>query len=568
MARSDRTLDVLLTVDLGVTVSRGTLRIKANEGAKSSNLSFAIGPTREALQPLAEPLKYHSPYKLHWAKVAFDRPTRFVRLSGRLEGPRVAIIDAIVVEAALDAFDRSGLRYIAEQVAPEARPPDPLTPKAVDQIVRGATDAHLSAIESISKKRGYGGRPAFAFVDSGASVVDVLDVPESAVGRPGEVALAGNETEAIQLALIAAGGRCYGLQVDVGDLQGPNGAVIPADHLDWKVVRNVRTVGEWSNENPGRTAWPDRLDNATLFAIANGGVEKVWLTVRTKPDQPPGAYTGVVIVRQGIQTVARAPLHVRVWGFSLPDRPSLKSFMFFAAPVPDILVNHRYMPGGAWSGALIGPKPAKGADGSMGMDFAEFDRVVERYRGRGVNTFAVALHSGAGNHMDELGFGGFDLSAEKGPEQAGNLRRFITLYTDHLRERGWLTDFVYKIGDEPGQGTAKTILARGLAIKEACAELKILLTCSAETGIKFGIDDVIDIYCPQTPHWRFHQDARRVGDDLRRRGKDIWWYTCGDPYPVAGYMPVGHAPVVTRAQFWMNWIYGVPGTLCERGRGH
>ncbi|MFZ4683362.1 MAG: hypothetical protein ACOYMS_12725, partial [Terrimicrobiaceae bacterium] len=169
--------------------------------------------------------------------------------------------------------------------------------------------------------------------------------------------MARNEYETRQLVFLPAGPEGeLSLEVAAGDLTGPQGAVIPAGHIELCLVDEVDIEG--TTQFPGEKLageWPDPLLPNAPFTIKQGRLQAVWLTVRTTATTPPGDYEGKVSVKDSAGEVTTLPLTVKVWNVTLPEKSSLKSHFVPWSHNWATFYNYARYPRGAW---LTAPCPS------------------------------------------------------------------------------------------------------------------------------------------------------------------------------------------------------------------
>ena len=148
-----------------------------------------------------------------------------------------------------------------------------------------------------------------------------------------------NESEAVQVVIRApAGAALTEVNVTVSDLIGPG--TIPksqiaryrAHYVPVTQPSNWPKQGWFSPHPPGE--WPDALVPSTVpggvypsfpFTVAAGRNQPVWVEVSVPKGTPAGTYTGTVTVTADGLAPVTIPLTLTVWGFTLPDRPTLAS---------------------------------------------------------------------------------------------------------------------------------------------------------------------------------------------------------------------------------------------------
>jgi hypothetical protein len=150
------------------------------------------------------------------------------------------------------------------------------------------------------------------------------------------IGAAGNEVESFQLAVQAGSTALSGVRVDPGQtLTGPGGATIPASNLT--IYRERQHYLKQRSDAEGAVGfWPDALiperddfygEDRKAFPVylAAGQKVAVWIDVWVPSGAAAGTYTGSVVVRGGGATVAEVPVHLTVYGFSIPSTATLKS---------------------------------------------------------------------------------------------------------------------------------------------------------------------------------------------------------------------------------------------------
>lgn len=160
-------------------------------------------------------------------------------------------------------------------------------------------------------------------------------VPTAAQGVV-RIAAARNEFEPF-LVVLSPAKRLDGVRAAVSALAGERGAAIgPAliavRHVDYV---NVTTPTDASSKAGW---WPDPLPPYEgAFTAAAGENHPLWITVRVPKNAAPGLYRGeLALTAPG--WACRVPIELRVRGFVLPDRPSVRSS--FGLPTGDIKAYH------------------------------------------------------------------------------------------------------------------------------------------------------------------------------------------------------------------------------------
>jgi hypothetical protein len=190
------------------------------------------------------------------------------------------------------------------------------------------------------------------------------DNPVWAPGLPVRLFALRNETVAFQVVVEADDAELDGVSVDLDALAGPGGAVLanapgaedptrfvgrPIErfvehYLDVTRASGGRVAGEsigWlDGAAPKAGAWTGAVPDALIpvevapawspyplrIAPRTNGV--VWIDVTVPRDQPPGVYTGSVVVRAGSAPLATLPVELEIEDAVLPDR-ILRTMLYY-----------------------------------------------------------------------------------------------------------------------------------------------------------------------------------------------------------------------------------------------
>lgn len=166
------------------------------------------------------------------------------------------------------------------------------------------------------------------------------------------LAAARGEYESFQIVTNGSSKGLGNVNVSVSDLTGPNGQIIPRSNFTLyreKYMHVTSSSPNWkgSNQPMGPGWYPDALIpftdpdtgkplsgariTAVPYDVKAGNNQVVWVDLFIPRSAEPGKYTGTYTVSSD-QGDFTAPVSVRVWNFSLPVAPTLKSsFLFFQA---------------------------------------------------------------------------------------------------------------------------------------------------------------------------------------------------------------------------------------------
>lgn len=388
------------------------------------------------------------------------------------------------------------------------------------------------------------------------------DTPPAAAALA-SVTAAGGEQEPVQVAL-RSGAPVSGVRVVVDAPTGPGGrklaryevglvGYVPIDQATNyysdrgpAYTRKVPSGPAGSDGWPGW--WPDPILPGDRFDLAAGRTQPVWVTFSIPRGCPAGLYKGAVrFVARG-KLLARMPVTVRVWGFDLPERPSLKAIydcrqsgpMWQIAGKSEQEVRQafwRFMADRRTCPDSVKPDPEfRMADGVVTADFTDYDKAARVYFDE-----LHLPHSYTPWFFYSFGWGhlpteklGLQPYAGAYPFEGADRRKLnpaykkayqdaLRLFWNHVKEKGWADRITLYISDEPFDTDAK-IRDQMLAVCEAIRE----------------VDPAIPIYSStwhHQPAWDGALSVWGIGhygvvpEATMRRiqsgGAAIWWTTDG-----------------------------------------
>jgi hypothetical protein len=390
-------------------------------------------------------------------------------------------------------------------------------------------------------------------------------VPPAGAGSRCRLSLsaAGGEVEAVQLVLCASGGPVDIEEVEVEPLTLGSVAVRP----------QVRTVGfvrvvtpSHGDGEPGLQ--PDPLLPFRPFRLE--GCCALWIDIRVPREAPAGTQSCAVRVRSAGGETVEARLELRVYGFALPFPQRLvTAFGLYEKPLRqrygsryeqmlalyrENLWAHRVTHLSFPATDIPTPQAELAADGSLRVDYAEFDRAVETNLRRGMNRLDVPLparYLGKEKRLDS-------------PFDRPTLERIVGDVERHLAERGWLEMAYFFLVDEPGRDAFDVFRDIEEMLKRAAPRIKRRLDMGyGAYGGKPGtvkeaayrkLRGLVEIWVP-------HIDCvdQEFLAEEQRRGNEAWWYICCSakhPYPNC---LIDYPLLDSRVPFWMMFDAGVTG---------
>ncbi len=363
--------------------------------------------------------------------------------------------------------------------------------------------------------------------------------PGSIGGTP-ELALARNEGESLQIALLAPKQAIHAVQARVGDLKTADGRKLNATRISIHpegYLKTLRSVYPTDN-----VVWrPDVvLEHLGKIELDAQAWQPFWVDVETSFDTRPGEYTGKIIFSGDSVPDLAVPIKITVWDFALPrvfTQPNVFSYQTDASnhriytndaaawnEFNDFLAGRRTLEQcGAEARRLrqieldtelllqrhhITPAPLYCAHRQLKLEDAE------RWLARGGNYFNIDYV-----HPQTV------KNAEPYPDSVRRvLLKRLAGVVPELRRRG-LSDraFLYAF-DEVRENqffAARQILSE---IKASYPELPIVTTAfDSSYGRDNGLEKCIDIWVPTIE--RFMNELPKVRE-VQKSGKKVWFYTC------------------------------------------
>jgi len=402
------------------------------------------------------------------------------------------------------------------------------------------------------------------------------------------------EWEGFQLVVDGTPGLT-GIVAEVGDLTGPDGAVLPSSAIrlyrehflhvsepsPMGVTHHERETGDYPDPLiPLVDPYDGETPVGAPFDLPEGQFGALFVDIHVAPGTAPGTYTGTATVDCNESQPAEIPIELEVWPFELPAFKTMGTAYGFSES------RVRYYHGGP-----DGDPPP------------EYDEIVRRYYQAlhehrmdptHVNG-SVEFEFDGGGQLQEVDWSGYD--AEVGPFLDGSMfdddvgvtrfsvARFApgfgtgsmtedewgqasAAFAEHLDAQGWWDRaYVYAI-DEPwlnGGDAAYEQLHTDAQRLFQYSELwrgHVLVTSAYYPTI----DGDVGIWCPVTPMFAdyfypegWYEDAAFYA---ARPDEELWFYVCNANLPPnAGYdidTAIGYEPRIVK---WGTWYEGASGFL-------
>lgn len=411
---------------------------------------------------------------------------------------------------------------------------------------------------------------------------------DASAGKSTSISLtaARNEWESFQI-FLRSSEEVKGINVEAGDLTGPEGAVLRASDARLHREHHLELTFPSSRNEEFKAGWyPDPLIpfrhpltgaalpadaryKAVPFDMSAEETHGFWVDVFVPKDAKAGKYSGAYRVTAGGRELAKLKVELTVWDFELPDTPTFETSMgttarnianyyvkrakegkdteiedldAMEAQVSDALRRHHI--NATPPAELLRPK--KDDNGSYYFTDEQANELrafVDKYHVNAVST----------PHPS---------SYVKDPEaERETLHNWLQSY-DQLAaklDRPHLTFYIY-IKDEPNDEEEYRYVQKwGKAVREVESVVKSMVVEQTKTQDEEWDDlyGAVDIWCPLFPLHDEETAAQR-----RALGEKIWTYTAlcqrKDPTP---WWQIDYPLLNYRVPAWIAWRYHMSGIL-------
>ncbi len=443
------------------------------------------------------------------------------------------------------------------------------------EIYKYLTSLAIEKFDSLNKDATWG----YAWANSATKVFRTDNIFEGTFNKVGQVSLAANEYEGIQLVLRSKQ-KVSDVKVSVSDLTSESGAKITADDIQ------VLPVGYVNTKRPPYEVdyvgwWPDPLlDFLKTFELDADVWQPVWLDIYAQPKQEPGLYKGTITVSGTDMKTLEIPLEVKVWNFEVPHKKNFPlALNWFDGTEGVDIFKSQYCPNNEdfskYQAYLRGQVPLSEVTGGAAQLLKlreKFQKTIIDHRLNPLRIYneTPPLTSDV-KLLKEAGFDDYCMlmiwsqrQLEKGdPYPADKKAAYMKQLEEavpRLKQAGLLDGaFVYGF-DECEENEFAAIKDIFSEIKKRWPELKTMTTAYDYTyGIKTGLADVIDIWVPLTQKYDKTMDQIKLA---RQRGEEVWWYVCmGPEHPYANWFVEYSAAEHRLLMGFMPWKFKSPGFL-------
>ncbi|HKW99190.1 MAG TPA: DUF4091 domain-containing protein [Bryobacteraceae bacterium] len=368
--------------------------------------------------------------------------------------------------------------------------------------------------------------------------------------------------------------------------------------LSGRIETQVRCAGYVSvrSNPPGSPAdevarrapakFPDPLLEDLPFRLDANQTVPIWITVYAPAGTAPGVYTGETVFRSGSKVLASVPLRIEVTRAIVPPKQTLKVTNWFY--LDQTQLSHYYdlagNPDGYWEilanigrvladhrqNVILTPvlslTDARLDGASLAYDFSRLDRWVETFRQAGTAELIEGGHvlDRASGYDSPLKVPAFVIEGSEvqrvtlspdDPRAEAHLNSFLPALYAHLKERGWLTQYVQHVLDEAHGAELPYYLRYAAMVHKDLPGVRTIDAIDQTAG---ALGDACDIWVPQLG--KFDDGFDTIAAHVNKGGQ-AWYYTC--LYPQGRYLNrfIDYPLVKTRLLPWFDFRYGLTGFL-------
>jgi len=362
--------------------------------------------------------------------------------------------------------------------------------------------------------------------------------------------------------------------VQISNLERKEGGKISKENITIDLVGYV-DVQIPTDEMGIPGPWPDPLPHYKgAFSVRADRNQPIWFTVYVPPDAIAGDYTGVATLNAD-REIARVPVNLHVWNFTLPEETHLRSGFGFnpenvrryhnlksSRELREVcrlyyqnFAAHRVCPYTPMRMPRVkflrDTETKKVID--LNVDFTDFDTDCEYFLNElGFNAFRLLIEGMGWGTFHERHPGVFAGYRQGTVEYEALWGKYLKIIQDHLEEKGWLKRAYIYWFDEPEPKDYPFVIEGMKNINKFAPKLARMLTEEPQPELYGNVD----LWCPVLHNY----DSKRA-HERQKAGDEVWWYICCSPHaPYIGLF-IDHPAIDLRIWSWMSWQYNVQGLL-------
>ncbi len=352
------------------------------------------------------------------------------------------------------------------------------------------------------------------------------------------ISAAGGEYESFQIVIAATDSGLAGVRWEALDLAGESGG-ISAENIEINPVGYVETTVASEVYPSSLGWWPDPLLRLDSLDVPAGERQPLWVTVHVPPGTPAGTYRGEIRVSTANDGSAAIPVELRVWGFDIPLRPSIKTLTWVSS-LEDFGGNSRQQRKAFYELLL---EHRLGPGGQIELD----EEMLEFCMQRGMNAFLLEVIPNLARRKQD----------SYTDQYKQRLVSKLADCVDRFGARGWLDGMAYVYNyDEVDRKHWPLAKEMYTLVKSVSSDLKVLQCLNIPEGVEAlaGFADTWDVY---VAHYEKTGVEKRVAE-----GDEAWLAVCCYPadrpnlfleYPAIDGRILGwicHHTGVTGFEYW------------------
>ena len=411
---------------------------------------------------------------------------------------------------------------------------------------------------------------------------DRLPPEKTETPKPITISAAKNDVEGFQFVIRANDDApITKLTGSITALQGPGGAVIPAENVDL-LYAYYHFIHSKTDETGLIGDVPDALPPLVQpIDIPAGKNQPIWISVKVPANAAAGDYKGTFSLKSADGKFdVTVPYTLHVWNFALPAENHFETAYGYnseqamryhnaKSDADRRRINEMYLQ--CFSDHRISvynlapfdefkvrwlPKenPPRCEIDFLRYD-AEMDRVMKKFHFTNFTVPGYGLGSGTFHSRTEPSLAGF---AADTPEYKAMMADYYGKLQTHLIEKGWIDKAYIYWFDEPGLHDYEFVADGTAKIQKYAPKIQRFMTLNNE-GFQAALDaknTSINIWCSISDH--FHEEFAKKRMAL---GERFWWYVCTGPKAPYCTLFIDHPATELRIWHWQAWQRDIVGGL-------
>ena len=403
------------------------------------------------------------------------------------------------------------------------------------------------------------GQKTYVWVADSMTKVTPLTFPKKNQPKSIKISLAGGERESVQVLVSNVSKQpLNNLSLEISDIKDSKGNIFPGKII-WERVAYVPRAGNCNihkESSPDGIYWlPDPLLKAKSFSVYPNSTQSLFITAFANENAKAGVYKGSIKVKGSLQEVIS--FEIKVHKFTLPKRFSYRTafaimdgYLDMQYPTKslkeirrmawDIMLDHRLNPDDITRTSLPDIDDHLYAR-KRGMNYFTICNLVPQPKKKVLWSLVSPVSAYNNQLFDEF------------------IRRFDP-YVAQLKKHNLDKDAAFYGFDERGEEYFPVMLKLKKMLNQryniplfSTSSMFRLLASNPKRLDCYGNN----WYCPPTMFYK-----NKLAKELRKKGYQVWWYTCCGPYyPYANFASLEYPFRDGRILAWMSYFNEADGFL-------